>query len=79
MFKIQIVDETQMIYKESDCMKCKLGAKRHDKLIANAKKRNEQLKKLIFLQADKNEVKRYQNEIAINNVKIQKWIKEGLS
>lgn len=60
-------------------MKCILREKNHKNIIANARKRNEQLKGYIFYESDKSKVKKYQNEIAVNNMKIQKWIKEGLA
>lgn len=54
-------------------MRTILKAKNNARLIENAEKRIKQLKNLIFYDCNPNNVQRYQNEIALNVMKIDKW------
>ena len=54
-------------------MRTILKAKNHAKLIENAQKRIKQLKGYIFYESNPNNVEKYQREIALNVMKIDKW------
>lgn len=57
-------------------MKCILRNKNHANLIENAQKRNKQLKSYIFYESNPEKVEKYQREIALNVMKMDKWKEE---
>ena len=54
-------------------MRTILRNKNHAKLIENAQKRIKQLKGYIFYESNPNNVEKYQREIALKVMKIDKW------